>query len=371
MNESVRKTIQGAKSLIPVPTKKKIKNYTSSLEYRDVLKRLQKPHSKGRFILMATPEHGNLGDHAIAEAEYHFLSDYFPEMQVCEVTGNCFRLIKKEIIKRIHHEDILIISGGGFLGSLWMNEEELVREIIKSFHENKIVIFPQTIFFERSENGQEQFRRSRDIFSGHKSLLMSVRDKASMNIAEQLLGETLAPPILFAPDMATYYPSLEEKKGHACPREGILACLRRDKEKVVSEKIHLVLSEIASNSKCFLRYTDTVIENRITPEKRRINIQGKLEEFRTASLVVTDRLHGMIFAAITSTPCIAMDNSSGKVAGVYEWIRYLDYVKLAAGLNELQELSTGLIGTTNCSYYFEKLEPVFDDLARGIYQFIE
>jgi len=371
MNESVRKTIQGAKNLIPVALKKKIRNYFSSLEYRDVLKRLKTPNSKGRFILMATPEHGNLGDHAIAEAEFLFLRDYFPEMQVSEVTGNCFRLITKEIIKRIRHEDIVIISGGGFLGSLWMNEEELVREIIRSFPENKIVIFPQTIFFENSENGQEQFRRSRDIFSGHNSLLMSVRDKTSINIAEQLLGETVKLPVLFAPDIVAYRPSLEEEKGPVSPREGILACLRRDQEKVVSEKIHLVLSGIASDSKCSLRYTDTVIENRITPDMRRNNIQGKLEEFRTASLVVTDRLHGMIFAAITSTPCIAMDNSSGKVSGVYEWIRHLDYVKLAAGLNELQELSTGLIGTTNCSYDFEKLKPVFDDLARGICQFIE
>ena len=53
----------------------------------------------------------------------------------------------------------------------------------------------------------------------------------------------------------------------------------------------------------------------------------KLDEFRKSKLVVTDRLHGMLFAAITGTPCIALGNSSGKVKGVYDWLTHLDYIQ--------------------------------------------
>ena len=34
----------------------------------------------------------------------------------------------------------------------------------------------------------------------------------------------------------------------------------------------------------------------------------------------------MIFAAITGTPCLAFDNSSGKVKGVFEWIKNINSI---------------------------------------------
>ena len=66
----------------------------------------------------------------------------------------------------------------------------------------------------------------------------------------------------------------------------------------------------------------------VPAEVREFEVERKFDEFRRARLVITDRLHGMIFAAITGTPCIALNNSSGKVEGVWSlWLRHLDYVK--------------------------------------------
>ena len=42
----------------------------------------------------------------------------------------------------------------------------------------------------------------------------------------------------------------------------------------------------------------------------------------------------MIFATLTGTPCIAFDSISGKVKGVYEWIKDLEYVKFANNIEE-------------------------------------
>ena len=56
-------------------------------------------------------------------------------------------------------------------------------------------------------------------------------------------------------------------------------------------------------------------------------------QFSSSKLVVTDRLHGMIFSAITNTPCICFDNKNGKVSAQYEWIRNNSYVKLVDGLD--------------------------------------
>jgi pyruvyl transferase EpsI len=56
-------------------------------------------------------------------------------------------------------------------------------------------------------------------------------------------------------------------------------------------------------------------------------------------MVVTDRLHGMIFAAITNTPCIAMGNINGKVKSVYEtWLSNNQYVKYANNVDEFEQM---------------------------------
>lgn len=56
-----------------------------------------------------------------------------------------------------------------------------------------------------------------------------------------------------------------------------------------------------------------------------------LEQFwdllRTRKVVVTDRLHCMIFCAITQTPCVVLPNSNHKIKGTYEaWLSHLPYL---------------------------------------------
>ncbi len=370
MSEKKINVFQKAKRLIPSRLKKGVRKYLYSRKYRDDLYLLRESSGQSRFVLMATPEHGNLGDHAIAEAELAFLADYFSGTKVCEITGNCYRSIKMKLVKYIHPKDILIITGGGFLGSLWMNEEELVRDIITSFPDNAIVIFPQTVFFENDEHGSEQFDRSMKVFSSHKKILFGVRDKASIKTAEKILGEDRRSSVLFVPDIVCYWRGQKEKEGANKLREGLMMCLRQDKERVVSEEIHHTVEKIARDLNFQLKYTDTVIDGPVLPAMRKALVKEKMDEFRSSRLVMTDRLHGMLFAAITATPCIAMDNSSGKVAGVHEWIRHLDYIKLATEVIELPKLAIDLTRIEVRSYDFEKLKSVFDDFARAITLFV-
>ena len=56
-------------------------------------------------------------------------------------------------------------------------------------------------------------------------------------------------------------------------------------------------------------------------------INKKITEFKSAKLVITDTLHCMISCAISGTPCIALNNLTGKVQGVYEWVKHLEYIR--------------------------------------------
>ena len=68
--------------------------------------------------------------------------------------------------------------------------------------------------------------------------------------------------------------------------------------------------------------TSMVVEKRNDKPFEKEELNKLLTLFKTSKIVITDRLHGMILSAITNTPCIAINNSNGKVAGVYEkWLK--------------------------------------------------
>ena len=68
-----------------------------------------------------------------------------------------------------------------------------------------------------------------------------------------------------------------------------------------------------------------------------------LNKFLSAKVVITDRLHGMVFAVITKTPCIITKSLDHKVPGTYKWIKNLNYIKM---IDDLE---------------FEKIENIIDN----------
>ena len=67
-----------------------------------------------------------------------------------------------------------------------------------------------------------------------------------------------------------------------------------------------------------------VVDHRIPLDRRNDELDDKFDEFRHAKQVITDRFHGMIFAAITESPRIVINSTSPKIKGCYEWIKYLE-----------------------------------------------
>lgn len=80
-----------------------------------------------------------------------------------------------------YQKDLLVITGGGFLGSMWLyNAENTVREIITDYPDNKVVILPQTIFFENNERGKKEFLKTSRIYNNHDKLTICLREKNPM-----------------------------------------------------------------------------------------------------------------------------------------------------------------------------------------------
>ena len=57
-------------------------------------------------------------------------------------------------------------------------------------------------------------------------------------------------------------------------------------------------------------------------------VQYVIDKFSDYECIITDRLHGMLIATIASVPCLAFDNITNKLSGVYEWIKEYEYIKM-------------------------------------------
>ena len=283
--------------------------------------------------IMATPVHGNLGDQAIVYAERKFLESAgcYEIVEISNVEYDMY----KEILKRlIRPTDRIIIDGGGNMGTLWPKEDDKISEIVQSYMNNKIVVFPQTCYYDMTSAGEQRMRYNSELYRRHPDLTIALRDNASYLFMSENFSGT---KIILVPDIVLYLDSLSLE----VRRYGVLFCFRSDLEKVISDSEISKLKVYLQASGISWRDTSTILENSVTARKRREQLLLKWKEFAGAKLVITDRLHGMIFAAITGTPCLALDNRSKKVSGVASWIKDLNYIKICLDVAEvLQNIQT-------------------------------
>ena len=339
----------------------KISIFINYNHYKSLQKQLNDINIKKKLILLGTPEHSNLGDHLIAAAELQFFDDHFSDYTIIEITGKQYRFYRNTITKSIKKTDVITVTGGGFMGTLWMNEEIMVRDIIETFKENKVVILPSTVYYEVSDFGRSELENSIRIYSKHKDLTIFVRDAVSIKTAYKLVSPTNKNKIIYVPDIALYLNRCIESN----VRDGILLCLRGDKERILSDMDTDLIQKIAEKNSTEIKHVSTVIPRKVIKKNRRDELEELIDQFKKSKLVITDRLHGMIIAVITGTPCIALNNSSGKVFGVYSWIKYLNYITFACEVNEIETAIDKLLKMPNQTYdnipllqEFEKIETI-------------
>ncbi len=266
---------------------------------------------KNKVFLLGVPLHGNLGDQAILIAEEEFLKENYPKYNVIYVPSIIVSRLSKLLKILINENELILLHGGGYLGNLWINEEKMFRECLISFPNNRIIVFPQTIFFTDDEEGKNEYTISKNIYESHKHLTIFVREEYSYNYMKSKFNCE----VCLVPDIVLYLTpnNLFEKE------DKILLCLRSDREKTLDFNI---LENCLTNDKAIIERTDTVIERQLYSFKQKKHeINKKLEQFGSSKLVITDRLHGMVFAYLTGVPCIVINSMSYKVKGVYEWLK--------------------------------------------------
>ena len=337
------------------------------------------------LYLVGVPRHGNMGDHAMQTGIYSFVKRVIPSIQIKAIDCLSFYKNLKQFRKMVKPYDILSFYSGGNMGNQYYEEEFARQELIKSFPNNIIISFPQTLYFiENSSSIIEYYskflkenydydinvkpdigtageiKRFKEIYGNHKYLHIFARDKDSYDTLKLFLPEQ---NVYLVPDMAM---SLGGLRFEDANREDATLCCRADCERVLSDEKHMLIKQqLEKYGK--LKQNDTDIGFDIQEGFAENHFYELLMEFRKSKVVVTDRLHGLIFAAITSTPCVAFGNYNAKTKGAHDWLKYLPYLDYCDDISTLEEK---LLKVTSCeakynatpiNEAFAKLENVLKD----------
>jgi pyruvyl transferase EpsO len=301
-----------------------------------------------RCALVDFPNYSNVGDSAIYLGELACLRALgVPRPRfICD-----FRSYDRELLaRRIGPGGIILLAGGGSLGDLWPIAQRMREVIVRDFPHHAIIQLPQSIHFERSG----ELRRARRVFDAHPDFTLFARDDHSLQIART---EFRAPSAL-CPDMAFALGPLTRAGAPASP---VLHLLRTDKESrlAASDLAGLRTVDWLDEPASMLRTAsyhliDLVGRPRLRAIARplltavyaplaRQRLHRGVRLLSSASVVVTDRLHGHVLSLLLGLPHVILDNSYGKLSSFHEtWTSDVENVVRVHSVAEAREVAATL-----------------------------
>jgi pyruvyl transferase EpsI len=293
-----------------------------------------------RIFIFLAADYGNLGDVAITYAQHLFLSYTYPEYQVIEIPIS--RTLKGivQLKKHIQDQDIVTTVGGGNTGDMYHQIEHFRQLVIQNFPNNPVISFPQTIDFSTTEKGRKRLQKAIAIYGKHPKLTLVARELKSYDYYKKYFNNK----VLLLPDIVTTL----DRSQPEFERSGAIICLRKDKERKLSEQQELELTNYVKERFNNYTYYDTHIGGQGLTMKKKIAALFQIwDTFKKTELVITDRLHGMIFCHITNTPALVFLNNNHKIEQSYKWIAHNPRLKLiknyhvgdiATKINQLSQL---------------------------------
>lgn len=331
---------------------------------RELYEQLKLLDNEKSALLFGSPLYWNEGDQAIAVAEHKLWDQYIKNRELIDIPKELWEQKKNIICDNSIGDRPIFFTGGGYIGDIWGEEQAFVEDVLKHFQCNPIVFFPQTVFFKE----EAFFRRFINVINDNKNVLFCARDSKTYKKMKSFENENIR--IMFVPDMVL---SMREYQDNTRNNK-VLVCLREDLEGIqdreFGEKIRKVITQ---NKSKYFDYT-TAQSKYVRLKKREHCYSKAVSSFKKSKCVITDRLHGMILAAITGTPVLFYDNLSHKVSLTYEWIKDLEYVMNGEQFINIEE------GVKSClakadkskySYSTESIDTIYSFLFDKIMEVID
>jgi len=298
-------------------------------------------NSKKTIFMFLCPDYGNVGDLAIHYSQNKFIKDNYPDYNVVEIpvakTYDYIRPIKR-VIK---DSDIIALIGGGSFGDMYPKADFMRLFIIRNFKNNKVISFPQTFNFSNSNYGKRRLKRNLKVINNHSNIVLFAREKISFDLMKESFPNK---NVMLCPDIV-----LSLNCNNNVKRDGVVFSFRNDNEKKIDDEFKSIIVNYAKDKNQSIIYRDTTIPlNEFNIDKKYNYINEVLSVFSKSKLVITDRLHGMIFSYITSTPCIVLGNNNHKIMSTYNtWLSSCNFVKFVDDSNDINNVIDDLLSLEN------------------------
>ncbi|WP_298979217.1 polysaccharide pyruvyl transferase family protein [uncultured Psychrobacter sp.] len=299
-------SIATIKNLIPLKIKQSVTGYINA---KDIVL----PNGSRCFVFLAA-DYGNIGDIAISTAQKQYLENILTDYKVISIPISQTRFVLSSIKKQIKTNDIVTIIGGGNMGSIYPDIEELRQLVIKSFPANRIVCFPQTLDWDSSAKSKRILKTITKNYAKHPDIHVFARESITQTKLNEIfniydnVNVGLVPDIVMSATAASLG-TIDSSQGLE-----ILRCLRDDKEVALSTVQYSIVDKALADTGYKIEKTDTHAGGSQLDETYCAKLlSDKLRQFRAAKLVVTDRLHGMILCLLSGTPCLVLPNSNHKI----------------------------------------------------------
>lgn len=257
--------------------------------------------------------HPNLGDLAQTMCTLDWLYKNYPGLNVVEISSSDFYFDRDKMLaelKKFLFPTDLIVFQSGYTMTGIHEHEAMRRTIMDAFPHNRIVLLPQTIFYQTEDAKEWAISTYKD----RENLLLLARDRVSYETAQNLFGCTR---VALFPDIVT---TLIGTRRDDTKREGILFCVRNDWERLYTKKEMATLMK-RIRQHIYVSQTDTTVSIPNTEDREAVRsfIEKTIDEYSCYRLIVTDRYHGTIFSLIAGTPVIVLKTTDHKVITGAEW----------------------------------------------------
>lgn len=329
------------------------------LRLRILLATFQKSAERQLFVI-GTAEHPNYGDFAISIAQQLFLEHYV-DGKIIEYSEEeisrplTYRLIEKQI----KPGDIIFLQGGGNFGNVYHFHEGYRRKVISQFRNNKIVLFPQTMFFTDDEEGKKELELSQKTYNAHPDLVLALREKESFHRAQEAFPNA---KVIFCPDIVLYLNKTFEKKDS---NGKVLMLLRVGKEEKFPQAEKDKFIETLKKDYP-VEFNDHGCHEKINASTRLGLFRSQVELYANYSVVITDKLHGAIFTILSGTPCIMLPTLSHKISSTYSLFQNTEGYYLAESAEEVCAFARQAVQIQKCDT--PDLTAYYDALAQTIIQ---
>ena len=288
------------------------------------------------YVLWECPYYCNIGDVLIWEGELEFLK---------KVKYKCLGMVSQYTcdFPVLSPEVLILLQGGGNFGDVWRSTQEFRLQVCQKYPNNKIIIFPQTVFYENLELLDADARA----MSQHRNLTICGRDEVSYKILKQHFKNE----ILLVPDMAFCISS--ERLQKVCELQGDkgLFLKRTDKEFSFSDfeiplSLNLETHDWPTYERKFVmnylfetllrvkehfdfNFLNRFIDCWAYKIYRRSLVNMGVRFLSKYNVIYTTRLHVFILGILLHKKCIIIDNSYGKNSSFFDtWLKDLKHIEM-------------------------------------------